>query len=96
MWRHVIDYQAGGSKPVIIQMMPRKLTEEIRMNRAKANIIEVTKFDFPENTKIYINDYLSPHYKSVSLLLLIAKKSTSGKGWTRINHKSVLQDMFPT
>ena len=63
-----------GPKPVIIRMMSRKRTEEIIMNREKTKNIDVTKFNFADNNKIYINDNLSPHFKMIAYYCRLLKR----------------------
>ena len=92
-------------------MLSRKRTLEIKENKNKLSEIDYTQYNLPEHTKLYINDNLSPFFKTIAYYCCVLKRgliskfkiedtaikipNSSGRGWTKIIHYQVLFDMFP-
>ena len=63
---HRLQSKSNGAKPVIIKMMSRKRTLEIKEKKNKLSEVDLTPYDIQENTKLYINDNLSPFFKTTA------------------------------
>ena len=56
-----------GEKGTIIRFLNRKRCEEIKGNRIYMDDVNLhQEFDFPENSKLYINDNLNPYCKQIA------------------------------
>ena len=64
----------GHTKPVIIRMLSRKRTLEIKENKSKLSEIDYTQYNLPEHTKLYINDNLSPFFKTIAYYCRVLKR----------------------
>ena len=55
-------------------MLSRKRTLEIKENKSKLSEIDYTQYDLPEHTKLYINDNLSPFFKTIAYYCCVLKR----------------------
>ena len=99
-----------GFKGTLIRFVNRKRSDEIKSNRSKMNQVNLETFNIPAHNKIYLNDNLSPYFKSIAYKchslkrrdLIIQSKIDKGlvkikKGslWITVHHETVLTNLFP-
>ena len=95
-----------GTKTTIIRFMTRKRCDEVKENRNRLKDVDLRPYGFEETRKLYINDNLSPHFKSVAYHCRCLKREEKidqgfvkikrpEKGWTKIKHEQNLFDLFP-
>ena len=53
-------------KGTLIRFVNRKRSDEIKSNRSKMNQVNLETFNIPAHNKIYLNDNLSPYFKSIA------------------------------